>query len=167
MKRFAFFGAVLTMVAGTLSFTSCSNHEVEQWSQEDMTRAKYEQAFIKRFGQPAKDQTWGFGTIGTKVGVRSMSAPVVLSIDAPYDAAWVESYLATATEVNSTNAWDNYDNGTTVSVQWNMKSDGKLQLASDSYDNYINYNYIPDGITEDELKWYGTNNKKIIYACGW
>lgn len=71
MKRLAFFCAVLTMAAGTLSFTSCSNHEVEQWSQEDMTRAKYEQAFIKRFGQPAKDQTWGFGTIGTKVGVRS------------------------------------------------------------------------------------------------
>ena len=71
MKRLAFFGAALTIAAGTLSFTSCSNHEVEQWSQEDMTRAKYEQAFIKRFGQPAKDQTWGFGTV-TKVGVRSV-----------------------------------------------------------------------------------------------
>ena len=54
-----------------MTITSCSNNEIEQWSQEDMTRAKYEQAFIKRFGQPAKDQTWGFGTIGTKVGVRS------------------------------------------------------------------------------------------------
>ena len=71
MKNIFTFSAALTIAAGTLSFTSCSNHEVEQWSQEDMTRAKYEQAFIKRFGQPAKDQTWGFGTIGTKVGVRS------------------------------------------------------------------------------------------------
>lgn len=83
MKRLAFFGAVLTMAAGTLSFTSCSDHEVEQWSQEDMTRAKYEQAFIKRFGQPAKDQTWGFGTI-TKAGVRSVN---------PNSNQWAETWV--------------------------------------------------------------------------
>ena len=63
---------MLTIVAGAaMTISSCSSNEIEPMSASDLALAKYEKAFIARFGQPAKDQTWGFGTIGTKVGVRS------------------------------------------------------------------------------------------------
>lgn len=167
MKRLAFFGAVLTMAAGTLSFTSCSNHEVEQWSQEDMTRAKYEQAFIKRFGQPAKDQTWGFGTITTKAGVRSIGSPEVLKIAAPYDAAWVESYLATATEVNNTNAWDNYDNGHMAECRWSLDSNGKLNYIIVNLNNINESWFTYTKATKEEFEWYTNNIKTLVESCNW
>ena len=66
MKKFFTFSAALTIVAGTFTITSCSDHHIEQWSNAQFAQAKYEKAFIARFGQPAKDQTWGFGTVATK-----------------------------------------------------------------------------------------------------
>ena len=66
MKKIFTFSAALTIVAGTFTITSCSDHHIEQWSNAQFAQAKYEKAFIARFGQPAKDQTWGFGTVATK-----------------------------------------------------------------------------------------------------
>ncbi|MBQ2210022.1 MAG: DUF4842 domain-containing protein [Prevotella sp.] len=51
-----------------------------------------------------------FGTPMNPAFTRSMSSPEVEEASAPYDADWVATYLETATEPNSTNAWDNYDN---------------------------------------------------------
>ena len=58
---------MLTIVAGAaMTISSCSSNEIEPMSASDLALAKYEKAFIARFGQPAKDQTWGFGTVATK-----------------------------------------------------------------------------------------------------
>ena len=65
MKKYLMTGiAALAMCFG---FTSCS-HDVEPASQEDLNKFEaqkivdnYNQAFIKTFGQPAANQTWGFG----------------------------------------------------------------------------------------------------------
>ena len=67
MKKYLMTGiAALAMCFG---FTSCS-HDIEPASQEDLNNLEaeqivnaYNQAFIKTFGQPAANQTWGFGSI--------------------------------------------------------------------------------------------------------
>jgi hypothetical protein len=70
MKKYLMTGiAALAMCFG---FTSCS-HDIEPASQEDLNNLEaeqivnaYNQAFIKTFGQPAANQTWGFGTSYTR-----------------------------------------------------------------------------------------------------
>ena len=67
MNHFFKLGTMLTIVAGAaMTISSCSSNEIEPMSASDLALAKYEKAFIARFGQPAKDQTWGFGTVATK-----------------------------------------------------------------------------------------------------
>ena len=78
MKKILTFGAALAIVAGTFTVTSCYDHHIEQWSNAQFAQAKYEKAFIARFGQPAKDQTWGFGTVATKGATRGINNPSVL-----------------------------------------------------------------------------------------
>ena len=46
-----------------MTISSCSSNEIEPMSASDLAQAKYEQAFIERFGQPAPNQTWGFGNV--------------------------------------------------------------------------------------------------------
>ena len=107
-------------------FTSCSHDDIATGNGSIGVVETYERAFIERFGQPAADHTWGFGTIGTTTAsTRSQSSPSVANIPAPYDAAWVAAYNETAKEPNSANVWDNYDNsvyheGTagTTSYKW-------------------------------------------------
>ena len=68
MKKYLMTGiAALAMCA---AFTSCSKDtEFEPLTQEQLDQQKaeqitlaYNQAFVKTFGQPASNQTWGFGT---------------------------------------------------------------------------------------------------------
>lgn len=95
-----------------LGFSSCSKFDFTPITHGEEVYESYETAFVNKFGEPAPEQTWGFGTsTSTRAALtRSISAPSVAEVSAPYDAAWVANYLATATEVNNTNAWDNYDN---------------------------------------------------------
>lgn len=64
--------SVLGAIVG-LAFTSCSNHpDMEEMAQKEMT-VTYEEAFTKKFGQPASDQDWGFDVYGvpeTKASTR-------------------------------------------------------------------------------------------------
>lgn len=59
------------MGLAALAFASCSNKDVfdqdlvDQMKQNEVVE-KYNKAFIRVFGQPAANQTWGFGTIGTR-----------------------------------------------------------------------------------------------------
>ena len=46
-----------------MTISSCSSNEIEPMSASDLALAKYEKAFIERFGQPAPNQTWGFGNV--------------------------------------------------------------------------------------------------------
>ncbi len=44
-----------------VAFASCSNHDIETMSQEQIIKAQYEANFVAQFGQPASNQDWGFG----------------------------------------------------------------------------------------------------------
>ena len=70
MKKYLMTG--IAAIAMCAAFTSCS-HDLgfEQTTQEDLDKAKYEAAFIARFGQPAADQDWGFGQFRAKAATRS------------------------------------------------------------------------------------------------
>ncbi len=57
-------GSIAILAATTLT-TSCSNDDVFDASQ-DINVAKYDAMFIQKFGQPAANQTWGFGTTTTR-----------------------------------------------------------------------------------------------------
>ena len=92
-----------------LGLASCSRFDYTLISEGEQAYVNYENAFIEKFGEPAPDQTWGFGGSSTKA-TRSITNPAVAEASQPYDAAWVDNYLASATEVNSKNAVDNYDN---------------------------------------------------------
>ncbi|MBR1414529.1 MAG: hypothetical protein IJ570_01530, partial [Prevotella sp.] len=70
----------------------------------------YQQAFVRVFGQPAANQTWGFGQPAQSRATRSVSTPECPDIVAPYDEAWVATHNQTAKEPNSENIIDNYDN---------------------------------------------------------
>ena len=71
-----------------MTISSCSSNEIEPMSASDLALAKYEKAFIARFGQPAKDQTWGFGTVATKsfgFSTRSITSSYTFPSDASSD----------------------------------------------------------------------------------
>lgn len=63
-----------SMAAATIcvGFASCSSNEITPLSEAEQIQGQYEAAFVKRFGQPASNQTWGFGTI-TKAATRGAS----------------------------------------------------------------------------------------------
>jgi hypothetical protein len=68
MKKYFISGvlAIATVLTGVVVLTSCS-HDDANYSEENVQQAKhaeavakYEQAFINRFGQPAANQSWDF-----------------------------------------------------------------------------------------------------------
>jgi hypothetical protein len=71
MKKYLMTGvAALALCAG---FTACSSDEDFSFneneyveSQKALIEAKYQQAFVNAFGQPAKNHTWGFGNYATR-----------------------------------------------------------------------------------------------------
>lgn len=113
MKKFLMLGFV------ALAFIGCKNTDLSGdipngYNPQGDPATQYANAFKNVFGTPAANQTWGFGIAETatpaKAMKRSAAELTVPSIAAPYDAAWVANYLNTATEPNSTNVNDNYDN---------------------------------------------------------
>ena len=56
MKKYLMIGLA------ALAFASCSNHDIETMSQEQIIKAQYEANFVAQFGQPASNQDWGFGS---------------------------------------------------------------------------------------------------------
>lgn len=89
MNQFFKLGTMLTIVAGAaMTISSCSSNEIEPMSASDLAQAKYEQAFIERFGQPAPNQTWGFGTVDTKsfgFSTRAITSSYTFPSDASSD----------------------------------------------------------------------------------
>ena len=167
MKKYLMTGiAALAMCAG---FTSCS-HDLEAPSQEEINEVNaqkvtetYNRAFIAKFGQPAADQDWGFGTASNaRALTRSQHSPTVYSISAPYDEAWVANYLTTAKEPDNQNTSDNYDNssyainyntGGVNDIDWNdeeqttertyffsLSWDDQIKYAQEHHPNWITYN---------------------------
>ena len=87
------------------SFIACSNEKDLYDPNYDVQSfvSKYQEAFIKTYGQPAANQTWGFGDAAASRVTRSQSAPECANIAASYDEAWVATYNETAKEPNSKN----------------------------------------------------------------
>ena len=89
MNQFFKLGTMLTIVAGAaMTISSCSSNEIEPMSASDLAQAKYEQAFIERFGEPSPTQTWGFGTVDTKsfgFSTRAITSSYTFPSDASSD----------------------------------------------------------------------------------
>lgn len=56
MKKYLMIGFV-----AAVAFSSCSKHDFETMSQEQIDKAKYDQKFVETFGTPDPNHTWGFG----------------------------------------------------------------------------------------------------------
>ena len=141
MKKYLMSGLTAIVFSGMM--ISCShNTDFGGNDVQKNIQANYEKAFTQRFGEPAPEQDWGFGTSSaSKAMTRSMAAPACPDITKPYDEDWVAEYLETAKEPTSANTWDNYDN-TTYATNWTV------------------LNAIPyDGSEEDQLRQWFANNK--------
>ena len=87
MKKYLMTGiAALTMCAG---FTSCS-HDLSLPTQQDINELvaqkvtdNYNRAFIDKFGQPAENQDWGFGSVSN---ARAITRAIQPSFNFPSDA---------------------------------------------------------------------------------
>lgn len=56
MKKYLMIGLA------ALAFASCAKHDFETMTQEQIVKAEYKANFVQQFGQPASNQTWGFGS---------------------------------------------------------------------------------------------------------
>lgn len=111
MKKYLMMGVTAVTLLATSCQTDLYDPSVANPQATKSAEQQYNEAFIKVFGEPDANQTWGFGkaVIASRM-TRSMAEPAVRDITAPYDETWVASYLPTATEPNSTNVYHNTDN---------------------------------------------------------
>ena len=103
MKKNLFAGVAALMLCGV--FTSCS-HDVEfdEQGYVDNVRSTYEQAFKARFGTPAPNQDWGFGSSANVRTRAGSDAPVPTYVGPTFNAkmaaagtdAWANSGWADA-----------------------------------------------------------------------
>lgn len=136
MKKYLMMGAAALLMGA--SFTSCSKDKDLYDPQANAMKflQDYQAAFISVFGQPDINQTWGFGDpAATSRMTRSFEAPACPDIDAPYDEAWVATYLTTAQEPKIVdlsqprlnNITNNHDHGYwdygTSATWWSWKGD--------------------------------------------
>lgn len=54
---------VFLMALVGAALTACSNHD-DVFTGKTQQEAQYEQNFVKKFGQPDPNHTWGFGNYG-------------------------------------------------------------------------------------------------------
>jgi hypothetical protein len=126
MKKYLMTG--IAAVAMCAAFTSCSkDKEFEQITPEQTVQANYDAAFIKAFGQPAANQTWGFGTNTTRaadVNGNQWHVEYNLEYDAPVTIAEMnkvfnyvndKNNVVTVNQIPYTDYW--------VSQIWNGKND--------------------------------------------
>ena len=73
MKKIFFTGMTAVLLGG--AFTSCSHDlDVDRSAMEQSIKATYEQAFVSRFGTPAPNQDWGFGSSQSLARTRGVVA---------------------------------------------------------------------------------------------
>ena len=80
-----------------LGLASCSRYDFTPISEGEQAYANYENAFIEKFGEPAPDQTWGFGSAeannggaaqgaATRAATRAVTRAIPDSYNFPKDA---------------------------------------------------------------------------------
>ena len=118
----------LAVITAGMFLAACSEDVYDENAAKQSVIETYEKAFVEAFGQPATTQDWGFGTATRAATTRSYQTPAVPDIQAPYTTTEIANYLETATEPNSENVADNYDNssyatnygeGGPNSIDWN------------------------------------------------
>ena len=86
MKKYLMTGIAALAMGGT--FTSCGpDMDSYGGNIEDYVKQSYEQKFVERFGEPAPNQTWGFGSsTATVATTRGMTRAIQPSYEFPGDA---------------------------------------------------------------------------------
>lgn len=185
MKKYLMSGLTAIVFCGMM--ISCShNTDFGGNDVQKNIQANYEKAFTQRFGEPAPEQDWGFGTSSaSKAMTRSMAAPACPDITKPYDEDWVAEYLETAKEPTSANTFDNYDNtsyainynpGGVNSIDWNNAEETaereyfftlsfaqQIEYAKANHPTWIIYNADNDYVTN--FKITGTYSGYINVAA--
>ena len=162
MKKYLMTGIAALTLAGI--FTSCS-HDMDNYTKGDTTetiKENYENAFIATFGQPAANQTWGFGTTtSTVTGTRGMTRAIQPSYNFPDDAdaskfladvpAGVEKLTQNIARANNwiDETWQgdiNIWGGSTAEGNWQDRSGGTLYIKGNC--DFSNRNFYFDGHSE-------------------
>ena len=73
-----------------LGFASCSRYDFTPISEGEQAYANYENAFIEKFGEPAPDQTWGFGSADANGGGVAQGAATRTAN--PNSTQWANTY---------------------------------------------------------------------------
>lgn len=96
-----------------VAFASCSNHDIETMSQEQIIKAQYEANFVAQFGQPASNQDWGFGS-STRAFTRTYNVEGNLWHDPAYYNLEYDAPVTTAEKNLVFNYVNNKNNVRTV-----------------------------------------------------
>ena len=73
-----------------LGFASCSRYDFTPINEGEQAYANYENAFIEKFGEPAPDQTWGFGSADANNGGVAQGAATRTAN--PNSSQWANTY---------------------------------------------------------------------------
>ena len=179
MNHFFKLGTMLTIVAGAaMTISSCSSNEIEPMSASDLALAKYEKAFIARFGQPAKDQTWGFGTV-TKALTRSANTnnnqwydPNYFNYEEPaaiteFEREYVMDWFKTNTKANGTTF--DFKNYFVQQVDYsnneykaNNKDGSEVTISSYNHMDQIFANMNAEGTASDHVNNFNAGSGWIM-----
>ena len=164
MKKYLMMGAAALAISS--AFVGCSKDKdlYDPTMNAQKFLENYQQAFIEVFGQPAANQTWGFGDAAGARMTRSQAAPEVPGIDAPYNETWVATYNETAKEPNSANVADNYDDSSYTNAQFYANNGG---LFNALVNHQLYGNNLPESATAEIQSWYNDNIKNLISEVEW
>lgn len=100
MRKNLFTGMAAILFCGV--FTSCSHDmNVDTSAFEQSIQQKYEEAFKARFGNPASDQTWGFGASDQARTRGTNGAPAPTYVGPTYNAIMAEAATKTGNAFRS------------------------------------------------------------------
>ena len=159
MKKYLMTG--IAAIALCAAFTSCSKDmDFEQMTPESAVLSKYNAAFIQAFGQPAPDQTWGFGTptkgltrnngIDGAINVNGNQWTGAPAVEVPGEVNAIYDYVKyTLPEMDrlghvySTTAPENLNGYFVTQVRNGLNDDNKDKNANNSWvtneGNYMNH----------------------------
>ena len=172
MKKYLMTGMAAMLFCGV--FTSCSHDidfegeqnkikEAEQEAAKQKIQEAYEQAFIARFGTPAKNQDWGFGNsqTTTRAAVFDVDVPSVTEVGLTFNATLAEQDAKIWNSLGSLNGadisefekfrpWDvTADPNLWTDKLYRVNATVKYSTLSDDYlaqQRDIILNAIPEGI---------------------